>query len=168
MWRGPIEQPPERELRRGGPANLDVFVIQGRRITETIQAQLEALGIGQGARVLDFGAGLGRVAMPLHEATGLPTDACDVNGAAMNYLAGQLPDVACETTSFAPGLPYTDDTFDAVYAIAVWTHLPEDMGQAWLQEIKRILKPNGVALISTSGRRVYKLRAEAGLAGWSE
>lgn len=167
MWRGPINQPDEIELRRNGQQSLEAFILQGRKISELIAGRFDALGIGAGARVLDFGAGVGRVAMPLHEATGLPSDACDINAAAMTYLAGQLPQVDCRTTAFTPDLPYGDDTFDAVYAIAVWSFLPHDAGLAWLQEIKRVLKPDGVALISTSGVRAVEVRRDIGLAGWS-
>lgn len=167
MWRGPVDNPPEAEMRRIGASSIDVLIVQARKIAGTIQAQLAALGIGEGARVLDFGAGIGRVAMPLYEATNLPTDACDVNSGAVKYLSSQLPDLACETTNFSPPLPYSDETFEAVYSISLWTHFPEDAGLAWLKEIKRILKPGGVALLSTSGTKVIEVRAARRDAGWS-
>lgn len=155
-------------MRRIGASNIDVLIVQARKIAGAIQAQLEALGVGEDACVLDFGAGIGRVAMPLHEATNLPTHACDVNGGAIKYLSSQLPDVACEVTNFSPPLPYADDTFDAVYSISLWTHFPEDAALAWLEEIKRILKPGGVAMLSTSGTKVIEVRAERRDAGWSD
>jgi cyclopropane fatty-acyl-phospholipid synthase-like methyltransferase len=47
------------------------------------QKELDAADITRGSKVLDFGAGIGRGALPRHYNTGLPSHACDINGVAM-------------------------------------------------------------------------------------
>jgi ubiquinone/menaquinone biosynthesis C-methylase UbiE len=48
-------------------------------------------------------------------------------------------------------LPYEDNTFDAIYGISIFTHLSKEMHFNWFNELKRVLKPGGVMLITTQG-----------------
>lgn len=171
-WSDRYTPPPVAELNRVGSRNWTVFTQQAERITDVVAKALPArLGDNTGAatgspKVLDFGAGVGRVALRLHALHQLPTHVCDINPAAMAYLSEALPQVDCRTTPYEPPLPYADDTFDALYSISIWTHLPPDLGVAWLKEMRRILKPGGTALISTSGEKVIGRRRERGDKGW--
>lgn len=49
-----------------------------------------------------------------------------------------------------PPLPYADHSFDCVVSFQVIEHIADDA--AYLKEISRVLKPNGVALITTPNR----------------
>lgn len=46
-------------------------------------------------------------------------------------------------------MPYEDDTFDIITCIETLEHLLDNMIPSTLNEIKRLLKPNGVALFTT-------------------
>jgi predicted SAM-dependent methyltransferase len=50
-----------------------------------------------------------------------------------------------------PPSPYPDESFDLVYAISVLTHLTEELGRAWVEDWKRILRPTGKLLVSVHG-----------------
>ncbi len=52
-------------------------------------------------------------------------------------------------------LPYADDTFDVVYSFQVIEHVPKD--DEFLKEAKRVLRPNGVLIITTPNR-LYRLK----------
>lgn len=56
-----------------------------------------------------------------------------------NFVSGNLPP-----------LPYKDGTFDSVVSFQVIEHIDDD--HAFLAEIHRVLKPGGVALITTPNR----------------
>jgi SAM-dependent methyltransferase len=59
-----------------------------------------------------------------------------------------------------PPLPFEDASFDLVYSISVFTHLDEEMQDAWLNELKRVLRPGGILIITVHG-----LNARKGLSG---
>jgi ubiquinone/menaquinone biosynthesis C-methylase UbiE len=49
-----------------------------------------------------------------------------------------------------PPLPYQDNTFDCIVSFQVIEHIADD--HLYLKEISRVLKPNGLALITTPNR----------------
>ncbi|MBS2024304.1 MAG: class I SAM-dependent methyltransferase, partial [Deltaproteobacteria bacterium] len=50
-----------------------------------------------------------------------------------------------------PPLPFDAASFDAIYAISVFTHLNEEMQLQWLAELRRVLTPEGVLLVTLLG-----------------
>lgn len=52
-------------------------------------------------------------------------------------------------------LPYPSNYFHLVYGISVLTHIPHTATQYWLKELKRVILPNGIAILSTHGSHFY-------------
>jgi SAM-dependent methyltransferase len=48
-------------------------------------------------------------------------------------------------------LPYADNTFDIIYGISVFTHLPLEKHYEWKDELARVLKKGGIILFTTQG-----------------
>jgi 8-oxo-dGTP diphosphatase len=55
-----------------------------------------------------------------------------------------------------PPLPYAESSFDLVYGVSVFTHLSEEHQRAWLPELRRILKPGGLLLLSFHSKNVWQ------------
>jgi len=72
-----------------------------------------------------------------------------------------LPFVDARVNDLAPPLPYTDETFDAAYAISIFTHLSDELAIAWMGEIRRILSPGGHFFFTAHGRS-YRDRLSPG------
>ena len=68
----------------------------------------------------------------------------------MAYLNRSWPRVRAETNLYEPPLNYNSGYFDAVYSVSIWSHLPPQLQQPWLDEIRRVVKPGGLALITIS------------------
>lgn len=160
-WHEVYELPPAGNMMQPGPKGRDVFIDFGNKISSNIlDAAASVGGFQQGMRILEFGCGVGRIVMPLYYRHKLPTDCCDVSPWCIGFIKRQVPGANPVKTENLPPLPYQNATFDFVYSVSVWTHLPLDLQWPWLREINRILKPGGYALISTSGFRALRYRRE--------
>lgn len=169
-WSDNVKLPPLDEMRRIGSDSVDIFLQQGTRITNVVFDSIAEFygSVPDNCKVLDFGCGVGRVFLPaLHLFKQVQLHGCDVNSNAVEYLKSTLS-VDVIVNNFAPPLPYAANTFDVVYSISVWTHLPISMQLPWLSEIRRVLRPGGLALISTAGPRVVEIHRNRTDSGWEE
>jgi SAM-dependent methyltransferase len=108
--------------------------------------------IGQATRVLDFGCGCGRVARPFLARTGALMTGCDVQPRMVDWCRKNLPG-EWRVTQNDPPLPFEAEAFDVVYALSVFTHLPDTAARGWLAELARVTKPGGVALLTILDER---------------
>lgn len=102
--------------------------------------------------VLDWGVGHGRVARFLRE-FGVTGRICgvDIDPTNIAWAREHLPKIDFVAGPLMPPLPYPDASFDLVFGISMMTHLARDVQDAWLGEIKRILTPGGIALLTFKG-----------------
>jgi ubiquinone/menaquinone biosynthesis C-methylase UbiE len=62
------------------------------------------------------------------------------------------------TTQY-PHLPFEDQYFDVIYAGSVFTHI-DDLADAWLLELRRILKPGGRLYITIHDEHTIQILTE--------
>lgn len=110
-----------------------------------------------GQALLDLGCASGRLLRHLaREERGLSLYGCDLNAnniAWMRRHLGTLPMVYFQN-SILPTLPLPERSLDIVTALSVFTHIA-DYEEAWLLEIRRLLKPGGFALITVHTDRFW-------------
>ncbi len=147
--------PPELRFRVAGDPSAERFVRVGRETVANLEACLEAAGqpIESFESVLDFGAGCGRTLMPLSRR--LPESrlhGADTDRVAIEWCGSNLAGVDARPNSAEPPLPFDADSFDLIYAVSVFTHLGPEMEALWLAELRRVLRPGGVALLTVYSR----------------
>lgn len=160
-WHSHFTKPEQFQLQNVGASSWEEFLGHGERMTREIRQELLSLlgGFNSDQRVLDFGCGIGRIALKLWHDQKLPTHGCDINPEAISYLGEQLKDgPELIVTEYTPPLPYPDNFFDAIFSISIWTHLPLSLQLPWLEEMHRIIKPGGCALISISSAESLPIR----------
>jgi SAM-dependent methyltransferase len=142
-----------RLLVAGSP-DIGWFLDSGRRGAESIRATLLHHGrnIGQCHAILDFGCGCGRV---LRHWSGLPGEihGTDLNPRLVDWCRRGLPFARFHQNALTPPLDFELERFDLVYALSVFTHLPEALQHAWIADLFRVLRPDGCLLLTTHGRR---------------
>jgi SAM-dependent methyltransferase len=152
--------PPHLRNRVHGGADTFGYQYTGRQLAANILGQIFNVGLLKaGGRILDFGCGPGRVIVCLYDLiTNMQIDArftwdgADIDPEAIGWAQRFIYEIGnFETNAHEPPLPYPDATFDLVYAVSVFTHLPEDLQFAWLAELRRICKPGGHLVLTTHG-----------------
>jgi SAM-dependent methyltransferase len=156
--------PPEALQIRVAGAAAGAFHGTGAKVADQIAAILAANGrpLQSHARILDFGAGPGRVlasVRELHPAASLTGS--DIDPEAIAWAAENLPEAGeFRVNGPEPPAPFADESFDLIYAISVMTHLPEEMQWAWLADLRRMLRPGGLLLTTKLNPAAYDLPAE--------
>jgi SAM-dependent methyltransferase len=101
--------------------------------------------------VLDWGCGPGRVAAHILDThPELALRGCDIDAEAVAWANKHL-DGRFDTCDIEPPLPYAGESFDAVLALSVMTHLDRGRQLAWCAEIARVLRPGGMFVASVHG-----------------
>lgn len=125
--------------------------LSGLRDYSFIVSRLAArdIHLRPGAAVMDFGCASGRVLRHfLCQSPGLDLWGCDINFRNVEWVRRFLaPSIKVFQSSVLPNLPLEDRSLDLVYAFSVFTHIDE-FEIAWLLELRRILKPGGVAYLT--------------------
>jgi SAM-dependent methyltransferase len=146
--------PAKLRIRVAGTADLDWFLESGRLAEQSLRESLGRAGtrLEDMAGILDFGCGCGRVVRRL---AALPGEirGSDLDGVAVDWCRENLAFASFNRNELEPPLPYPSGGLDLVYAFSVLTHLPVPTQDAWMEELKRILRPRGFLVVSTHGER---------------
>jgi SAM-dependent methyltransferase len=157
-FRDPI--PPARIRIRSGTRSLEASAAHGRTNAEDLAEALATQGrsFADFASVYDFGCGSGRVLRHVMGRGGPQTrfTGSDVDADAVGWARANLPGARWEVSSFLPPLPFADGEFDLVYSISIFTHFDEPTQFRWLEELARVVRPGGLALLTTHGEHAYQ------------
>jgi SAM-dependent methyltransferase len=155
--------PPRELIERTGVARPDesdelvraLYERSGRALKIRILKVLPDGYSFEGRRVLDFGCGAGRVLRQfLPEATSGEFWGCDLHRPAIDWLDQNLSPPFRFFVNDGIPMPHSDEHFDLVYAISVFTHITHDWS-AWLLELHRILKPDGLLMVTLLGPKSW-------------
>jgi SAM-dependent methyltransferase len=126
--------------------------------------ELERLGA-----ILDFGCGCGRVLRQWSTLEGPEIRGTDYNERLVAWCRDNLPFAQVGQNELEPPLALDSEHFDLVYGLSVFTHLPERLQHAWMEELRRVIKPGGHLLLTAHGRhyldRLHEEERQRFLAG---
>jgi SAM-dependent methyltransferase len=146
--------PPARLLMTvAGSPEIEVFLDGGRKAAASVREILHKNGVRLESlrTVLDFGCGCGRVLRQWKDLPETQLHGTDYNTELAEWCAQHLPFARIGTNSLAPPTRYHESRFDLIYALSVFTHLPETNQREWLHEFQRILRPGGLLLLTLHG-----------------
>jgi len=155
-WRDPaadsrrLPLPPATLQDRVGA--LD-FLTSGWRIYSDLKSALSPyIRIADCASILDWGCGCGRTLHYLLE--DVPAGriyGCDIDADAIAWMRRSIEGPSFTHIAPLPPTPFPDQSFDLVYGISIFTHLNEATQLEWLEELRRITKPDGIVAVSVLG-----------------
>ena len=150
----PVPPPWHIRLVVGKVIDPDEFLETGRLAAEQIRELLAKHGapVEQAGALLDFGCGCGRVIRYWRSFESTRVVGTDYNAELVEWCAANLPFASFTQNALRPPLPFASESFDVAYALAVFTHLGEELSRAWIDELARVLRPGGHLVISTAGR----------------
>jgi SAM-dependent methyltransferase len=120
-----------------------------------VKGLLARLGapLEEASHVLDFGCGWGRHLryflrdVPFSRLYGVDPDA-----AAITFCKEEARYGNFGVSDYHPPLDFRDELFDVVYAYSVFSHLAPAVAAEWSRELWRILKPDGVLIMTVRDR----------------
>jgi SAM-dependent methyltransferase len=142
-----------------GAGDAAGFEQAGRTVAlDVFSAVNDRISLERPLRILDFGCGCARVLRFMGELAPESTfQASDVDGEAVSWCTESYPfEVRRGRYTFTvnadwPPTPFKSDHFDLVLGISVFTRLPEARQLAWLAELRRVARPDGLLVLSTQG-----------------
>jgi len=153
---GQLDSVPPRHLWENYAADAETYLADGREDVETMLRILAEHHAGAINRVLDLGCSAGRLLRHLPRRDEAEYWGVDISAPHIAWCQRHLPDANFATTTTAPHLPFDDGYFDLVYAWSVFTHI-SDLADAWLLEVRRVLKNGGCAYLTVHDLKSYAL-----------
>lgn len=127
------------------------------------------LSLKEGGRYLDFGCSSGRTVRTFAGAyPDMSWAGVDPLDSSIEWAAPQFPEIDLHVNGRWPVMPeFENGSLDGMYALSIWSHFSEVASLEWLNEMHRIVKPGGFAMITSNGfseilRRLWIKEGERG------
>lgn len=104
-------------------------------------------------KILDWGCGPGRIIRHLPKILGKDCEyfGTDYNAKSITWCRENLKGISFNQNTLQATLPYSNDFFDVIYGISIFTHLSKQLHFDWFNELARVLKPNGIMFLTMQG-----------------
>ncbi len=126
-------------------------------VCEAIERYMNLTGKTQPLRLMDFGCATGRFLRHSYVFGKEKIDnwGCDFAPTNVAWSKQHLtPEIKIILNSSTPHLPFADGFFDVVTAFSVFTHI-NLLEDAWLLELRRITKPNGLLYLTIQNEAAW-------------
>lgn len=137
------------------------FLESGRNDADVLLRYLNGHDLSQW-KALDYGCGVGRLIRPLAP-TFAELHGLDISDEMVRIGSEQLADFSNVRLHVleASSLPFPDNSFDLVYSIHVFQHMPKEAFRTLIPEVARILKPGGTFLFHLTYPYTFRRQVQA-------
>jgi SAM-dependent methyltransferase len=155
--------PPNSNMRRTSAKTIKHYIYSGITTYLPIATLAQYLGVNfdEKIKILDFGCGgAGQLRMFTKHFPTTHFYACDVDPSSIDFIKRGYPQVNSCVNNFKPPLPFESNQFDLIYSVSTFSHFDAETINVWLLEFSRILKVNGVLLLTIEGEFAIKVVAD--------
>ena len=154
---------PPRELWTGYGPTAEIWLERGKQHVDRMLdiVQTSGFALKAGHRILEVGCASGRMLRWLHDfAEDCEIWGIDISAPHITWCRHYLsPPFRFVTVTSLPHVPFEDNFFDFVYAGSVFTHIA-DLGDTWLMELRRIMRPGGRLYVTIHDRHTIDYLAD--------
>lgn len=169
MPQTPPLPPASLRYRVTGSEDAEWFDRSGRMSLADLTRGLAAVGrtFEDFHTMLEWGCGCGRILRQLPQPQApRRLFGFDIDAEAIAWVAQNLPWVETSRTEGLPPLRYADNSFDLIFNHSVMSHLDATYQDLWLAELRRLLHPGGILILTTHGLHAFRQALDAlGVAG---
>jgi len=137
----------------------EIYKYGGEAVAKLIKSVASKyISPGSLSAVYEWGCGPGRIIrhLPAQFGPDVAIHASDYNEETIDWCKKNIPSVKFSLNQLNPPLDYPDNKFDLIYCISVFTHLSSSTGINWANELFRVLKKNGILILTTHGQHSYQ------------
>ncbi|NND88803.1 MAG: class I SAM-dependent methyltransferase [Flavobacteriaceae bacterium] len=165
-----VALPPDYLMYESFQLNYRKYYDSSFHAAEAIVTDLKKHIDLNGKTILDWGCGPARIVRHLPK---ILDHTCEIHGtdyntASIAWCKTHISDVKFHHNKLQADLKFDDKTFDVIYGLSILTHLSEPMHKAWIDELFRILKPNGILYVTTHGDNYRSLLRPAELSKFDQ
>jgi ubiquinone/menaquinone biosynthesis C-methylase UbiE len=145
--------PPDYMIYESFQMNYDNYYNDSLSTAEWIISYFEKYIELKNIKTLEWGCGPARIIRHLPK---LLDSSCKIFGSDYNHetiewCRNNINNVQFSKNNLHPPMEYDENFFDIIYATSVFTHLSEEMHFAWFEELRRVLKKDGIIFLTTHG-----------------
>lgn len=143
--------PPDKLRHWYSLGDDEKYLLHGKWTSARFRELFEEYGpIDAECRIADIGCSSGRVVRWFNDVAEAGTEVwgIDIDAEAIKWATQNIgAHINFMTNTTNPHLPFEDNYFNFLYGNSLFTHIGE-LSTAWLMEMRRVLKPGGVAIFT--------------------
>ncbi|MEO5905854.1 MAG: class I SAM-dependent methyltransferase [Saprospiraceae bacterium] len=145
--------PPDYLMYESFQINYSKYYTGGREDAREIIDLARPLVNFNASRILDWGCGPARLIRHFPSILGKQNEyfGTDYNAITIEWCTKNISGISISKNEVNPPLNFPDNHFTFIYGISILTHLSPDNQHAWSRELHRIVKPDGIVLLTTHG-----------------
>lgn len=149
-----LRLPPDYMLFEAFQLDFQKYFEGGQRTAAWIQGLFEQYQSMNGRVILDWGCGPARVVrhFPKLLDSSSRIYGTDYNPGTIEWCRANIEGVDFSINQLHPPTAFTDEQFDFIYGISIFTHLSEANHPLWWNELMRITRKGGLVLLTTHGQ----------------
>lgn len=155
--------PPDYLMYESYQINYRGYYVGGKKTAEFLKNLVEKYIIAENLKILDWGCGPARVVRHLPEVFGNNNRffGTDYNAESIKWNNENIKNVEFNLNSLKAELPYENEFFDFIYGISIFTHLSEKLHYEWVAELSRVLKKDGLVMMTLQGEKFREILSQA-------